>query len=94
MKELEIKIEAICEKYDLPIFPNIRDSVMNILVSAEPSDEDKLEAFDLYDEWLYLSCMDEVKQTLNDLSYGASGSYLEALEDCKVRLNMEEGDEQ
>lgn len=52
MQELEIKIEAICKKYDLPIFPNIRDNVMTIIESAEPTKEEKLEAFDLYDEWL------------------------------------------
>ena len=55
MKELEVKIEALCKKYDLPIFPNIRDNVMTILESAEPSGEEKLQAFDLYDEWLYES---------------------------------------
>lgn len=59
MKELEIKIEEICKKYDLPIFPNIRDNVMIILESAEPTKEEKLEAFDLYDEWLYESFKNE-----------------------------------
>lgn len=55
MEELEVKIEGICKWYGLPVFPNIRDNVMTILKAAEPSDEDKLEAFDIYDEWLYLS---------------------------------------
>jgi hypothetical protein len=59
MKELETKIEAICKKYDLITFPNIRDNVMTIIASAEPSDEEKLEAFDLYDEWLYESFKSE-----------------------------------
>lgn len=59
MQELEIKIKALCKKYDLTTFPNVRDNVMNILASAEPSDEDKLEAFDLYDEWLYEAFKDE-----------------------------------
>lgn len=53
MLEIEAKIKEICKKYELTTFPNIRDNVMNILASAEPSDEDKLEAFDLYDEWAY-----------------------------------------
>lgn len=61
MKELEIKIEALCKEYDLPIFPNIRDNVMTIIESAEPTKEEKLEAFDLYDEWHYLFYMDEAK---------------------------------
>ena len=41
MKKLEIKIEAISKKYDLPTFPNICNNVMTIIASAEPSDEDK-----------------------------------------------------
>ena len=52
MLEIEAKIKEICKKYDLPIFPNIRDNVMSIIESAEPTKEEKLEAFDLYDEWL------------------------------------------
>ena len=48
MKELEMKIETLCKKYDLAVFPNIRYTVFNILESAEPSKEEKLEVFDLY----------------------------------------------
>ena len=53
MKEFEVKIECICKKYDLPVFQNIRDNVMSIIESAEPSGNEKLEAFDIYDAWLY-----------------------------------------
>lgn len=49
----EEKVIELCKKYDLPFFQNIRDNVMTIIESAEPSNEDKLKAFDLYDEWLY-----------------------------------------
>lgn len=52
MNEARAKIEAICKEYDLPVFENPRDNVMVILESAEPSKEDKLTAFDCYDEWL------------------------------------------
>lgn len=52
MNEITKKIEAICQKYDLPTFENPRDNVMVIIASAEASGEDKLEAFDLYDEYL------------------------------------------
>lgn len=52
MLDAREKIEAICKEYDLPIFENPRDNVMVILESAEPSKEDKLTAFDCYDEWL------------------------------------------
>ena len=52
MDEITKKIQAICHKYDLPIFENPRDSLMEIIASAEASGEDKLEAFDLYDEYL------------------------------------------
>ena len=62
MKEIEIKIETLCKKYDLTTFPNVRDNVMNILASAEPSDEDKLEAFDLYDEWLFEAFKEDLKE--------------------------------
>lgn len=59
MLEIEAKIQAICKKYDLPIFPNIRDNVMRIIESAEPSRAEKLEAFDLYDEWSYEAIRNE-----------------------------------
>lgn len=53
MKKIEEKIIRICKENDLPVVPNIRDNVMRIIESAEPSKEEKLEAFDLYDEWVY-----------------------------------------
>lgn len=46
------KIHEICQKYELPVFENPRDNVMVILAAAEPTGADKLEAFDLYDEYM------------------------------------------
>ena len=51
MREIEEKIADICKRNDLHVFPNIRANVLLILESAEPSKGEKLEAFDLYDEW-------------------------------------------
>ena len=45
-------LEELCKKYDLPTFENPRDNLMTIIESAEPTSEEKLEAFDLYDVWL------------------------------------------
>jgi hypothetical protein len=55
MSEIEKKIENTCKKYNLPIFPNIRDNLMDIIESAEPSSEEKLITFELYEEWLYMA---------------------------------------
>ncbi len=55
MKELENKIEAICKKYDLPVFENPSDNVFTIIQSAEPSQEEKLDAWENYHQWLYES---------------------------------------
>lgn len=61
MTDPKTKIEALCKEYDLPVFKNPRDNVMVILESAEPSKEDKLTAFDCYDEWLFATkvCSDD-----------------------------------
>lgn len=53
MKTIEEKIINICKENDLPVLPNIRNNVMTIIESAQPSKKEKLEAFDLYDEWVY-----------------------------------------
>jgi len=62
MKEYEERIEAICNKYDLSVFPNVADNVFHIIESAEPSDEDKLDAWDNYHQWLYESFKLEIAE--------------------------------
>ena len=52
MINLSKRIEEKCKKYDLPVFENPRDNMMILLEAAEPSNEDKLEVLDLYDEFL------------------------------------------
>ena len=42
MREIEEKILNICKRNDLSIFPNIRENVMIILESAEPTKEENL----------------------------------------------------
>lgn len=59
MRTIEEKIISICKKNDLSVFPNIRNNVMTIIESAQPSEEEKLEAFDLYDEWVYETLKNE-----------------------------------
>lgn len=53
MRTIEEKIISICKENDLSVQANIRANVMTILESAQPSKKEKLEAFDLYDEWVY-----------------------------------------
>lgn len=48
----EKRIEAICKKYDLPVFQNLRDNFMMIIQSTEPTKAEKWEALEIYDEWL------------------------------------------
>ncbi len=52
MREIEEKIVRICKDNDLTVVPNIRDNVMRIIESAEPSKQEKLKAFDLFEQWL------------------------------------------
>ncbi len=52
MREIEEKIIRICKDNDLLVVPNIRDNVMQIIESAEPSKEEKHEAFNLFEQWL------------------------------------------
>lgn len=56
------EINGIAKSYNLEVWSNIRDTLMDILESGMVSLEDKLKAFDLYDEYLALS-------TLEDLEY-------------------------
>lgn len=53
MRGIEEKIIRICKNNDLPVVPNIRDNVMRIIESAEPSKQEKHEAFNLFEQWLY-----------------------------------------
>lgn len=46
------RIEAICKKYDLPVFQNLRDNFLMIIQSEKPTKEEKWEALEIYDEWL------------------------------------------
>lgn len=65
------EINSIAKSYNLEVWPNVRDTLMGIIESGMVfledklkvvSSEDKLKAFDLYDEYLVLS-------TLEDLEY-------------------------
>ena len=56
------EINSIAKSYNLEVWPNVRDTLMDIVESGIVSLEDKLKAFDLYDEYLVLS-------TLEDLEY-------------------------
>lgn len=46
------RIEELCNSYNIQVFDNVRDSVMSLVESGMVSDEEKLEAMDLYDEYL------------------------------------------
>lgn len=59
MRTIEEKIISICKENDLPVLPNIRNNVITIIESAQPSKEEKLEVFDLYDEWVYKTLKNE-----------------------------------
>lgn len=59
MSTIEEKIISICKANDLSVQPNIRANVMTIIESAQPSYEEKVKAFDLYDEWVYKTLKNE-----------------------------------
>ena len=46
------ELEAICKKYELPVFESARDNFIMILEAAEPTREEKWHALDIYDDWL------------------------------------------
>lgn len=52
MKNPVEKIEELCNSYNIQVFDNVRDNVMSLVESGMVSDEEKLEAMDLYDEYL------------------------------------------
>lgn len=52
MKNPVERIEELCNSYNIQIFDNVRDNVMSLVESGMVSDEEKLEAMDLYDEYL------------------------------------------
>ena len=56
------EINNVAKSYNLEVWPNIRDTLMDIVESGTVFLEDKLKAFDLYDEYLVFS-------TLEDLEY-------------------------
>lgn len=52
MKNPVERIEELCNSYNIQVFDNVRDNVMSLVESGMVSDEEKLEAMDLYDEYL------------------------------------------
>lgn len=46
------RIEELCNSYNIQVFDNVRDNVMSLVESGMVSDEEKLEAMDLYGEYL------------------------------------------
>jgi hypothetical protein len=52
MKNTVERIEELCNSYNIQVFDNVRDNVMSLVESGMVSDEEKLEAMDLYDEYL------------------------------------------
>ena len=52
MKNQVERIEELCNSYNIQVFDNVRDNVMSLVESGMVSDEEKLEAMDLYDEYL------------------------------------------
>ena len=52
MKNPVERIEELCNSYNIQVFDNVRDNVMSLVESGMVSDEEKLEARDLYDEYL------------------------------------------
>lgn len=55
------EINNIAKSYNLEVWPNVRDTLMDIIESGMVSLEDKLKAFDLYDEYLMLFTLEDIE---------------------------------
>ena len=55
------EISSIAKSYNLEVWPNVRDTLMDIIEAGMVSLEDKLKTFDLYDEYLVLSTLEDLE---------------------------------
>ena len=51
---------SICNKYNLSVWSNPRDNLMEILQSGMVEDLDCLRALDAYDEYHYEACKEDI----------------------------------
>jgi hypothetical protein len=51
---------SICNGYNLPVWSNPRDNLMEILQSGMVEDLDCLRALDAYDEYHYEACREDI----------------------------------